>query len=153
MRTKMSRTSIKTHLVPVYRMTFIESMKPIFGSFEGTLINKLENLWDKLDFVFEFLYGYTFFCSASRLSPFIGDLQNWCSSDWSWRRNMSDCRMSDWRRNMRWHDESPLTYQLAFIPASNPSEENQRTFDTVCKANHSLGFLSFSTRFNQHFKK
>jgi len=49
MRTKMSRTSMKTHLVPVNRMTFIESMKPIFGSFEGTLINKLENLWDKLE--------------------------------------------------------------------------------------------------------
>ena len=49
MRTKMSRTPMKTHFVPVNRMTFIESMKPIFGSFEGTLINRLENLWDKLE--------------------------------------------------------------------------------------------------------
>jgi len=52
MTTKMSRTSIKTHMVPVNRMTFIESMKPIFGSFEGTLINKLENLWDKLEVLY-----------------------------------------------------------------------------------------------------
>ena len=48
-QTKMSRKSMKTDFVPVNRMTFIESMKTIFGSFEGTLINKLENLWDELE--------------------------------------------------------------------------------------------------------
>ena len=50
-RTKMSQKSMKTDFVPVNRMTFIESMKTIFGSFEGTLINKLENLWDELQAV------------------------------------------------------------------------------------------------------
>ena len=48
-QTKMSQKSMKTDFVPVNRMTFIESMKTIFGSFEGTLINKLENLWDELE--------------------------------------------------------------------------------------------------------
>ena len=45
----MSQKSTTMDFVPVNRMTFIESMKTIFGSFEGTLINKLENLWDELE--------------------------------------------------------------------------------------------------------
>ena len=49
MSAKMSQKSTTMDFVPVNRMTFIESMKTIFGSFEGTLINKLENLWDELE--------------------------------------------------------------------------------------------------------
>ena len=52
MRTEMSRKPMKMDFImefPGDRMNFIESMKPIFGSFEGTLINKLENLWDELE--------------------------------------------------------------------------------------------------------
>ena len=36
---------------PINEMILIESMKKVFGSYEGTLINKLENLWDELEIV------------------------------------------------------------------------------------------------------
>ena len=49
MRTETNRKSMKMDFIPGDRMNFIESMKSIFGSFEGTLINKLENLWDELE--------------------------------------------------------------------------------------------------------
>ena len=51
--TKMSQKSMKTDSFPVNRMTFIESMKTIFVSSEGTLIKKLENLWDELEAVYD----------------------------------------------------------------------------------------------------
>ena len=48
-RTETNRKPMKMDFIPGDRMNFIESMKSIFGSFEGTLINKLENLWDELE--------------------------------------------------------------------------------------------------------
>ena len=49
MRLRMTFDSITTDSLPVNRMSLVESMKSIFGSFEGTLINRLENLWDELE--------------------------------------------------------------------------------------------------------
>ena len=46
LRSKMSQ---KPFTGSLNDLVLIESMKRVFGSFEGTLINKLENLWDELE--------------------------------------------------------------------------------------------------------
>ena len=47
LRSKMSQKPLSTG--SLNDLALIESMKKVFGSFEGTLINKLENLWDELE--------------------------------------------------------------------------------------------------------
>ena len=47
LRSKMSQKPLPTG--SLNDLALIESMKKVFGSFEGTLINKLENLWDELE--------------------------------------------------------------------------------------------------------
>ena len=47
--TKLSQNSMKIDSTLFDRVDFIESMKTVFGSFEGTLINRLEKLWDDLE--------------------------------------------------------------------------------------------------------
>ena len=47
LRSKLSQKSVPNG--PIDRIALIESMKKVFGSYEGSLVNKLENLWDELE--------------------------------------------------------------------------------------------------------